>query len=1022
MESPGSTLGAQRDAVAALLRRPPRPAPLLWPAIALMAGIWLSDEVGAVAGASRGVLLAAPVVAFALILVVRRYARGALGLNVLVVGMALAVGFLRHQVAIDKPPNHVASALGAEPVLTRVAGRIVTAPIVRPPLLLNPFLPFNPPPRTQFVLALDELRVTVPPTPVVGNVRVNVEAADLNLQLGQRVQVTGKLYLPVRPQNPGEFDWSRWYQQQGIDVGLSVEGAEHVTVLPEPPVWSYRLVTRVRSVARSLLFEPYADWEGDPSGRLLDTMVLGQRSAVDQKINEAFLRAGGMHFLAVSGFNVTLLAGATWWFVRRFLRQGSVVAAVSAVVAILLFSLVAEPNAPILRATVAGVLVALAAVTRRPMCVANWLALAAGFVLLCNPLELFRAGFQLSFFLVAGLYVFAPDMRYAFLRPDRIPAPAPEPSTFTRLVCQKLRRASLVLALVSMYAWLISCPLVMWHFQRVAPWGWLGALLATPLVTAITLLSFVAMLAHAVVPPLGALVGAALHHLTDLLLWLVDLFNYMPHAVLECQRPPLGFVAASYAALALVYVALGRSARDFEDVRVLPALLPLERAARTRRGRLLLGVAGGLAALGTLSWIVWPTHGAAADFCVHVLAVGNGNAALLTTPDGHAAVIDVGTDTNSDAGQVAVDALRTAGLRRVEAALLSHANFDHYSGLPTLWQRLPVDRWMTNAYFERQASDTRAPCKLLDQLPPGAPPPEIVRAGDRLHVGDAELEVLWPPDDLDARWKANNTALVVRVTVAGRSILLTGDIEREAMNALLESARAGRIMLHADVLVTPHHGQVIQRVTEAFYAAVSPSVVVVSTRTPRPKVALAVANALGPGVRVIATRDAGAVALRITSDGRLTVETPCAARERTAPDPALGELGQHKPDEGGAENQPGSIELQTPEQHGRGQREGNGRHIADRDAAKVPGHDGHQRERARIHAVEHRAREGGAAQARHERTADRDEEERGQKDAHGGYDSAGRPAQHVPDERRGRENRTRRDLADGDRVQKLTFG
>ena len=111
-------------------------------------------------------------------------------------------------------------------------------------------------------------------------------------------------------------------------------------------------------------------------------------------------------------------------------------------------------------------------------------------------------------------------------------------------------------------------------------------------------------------------------------------------------------------------------------------------------------------------------------------------------------------------------------------------------------------------------------------------------------------------------------------------------------------------MLHADVLVTPHHGQVIQRVTEAFYAAVSPSVVVVSTRTPRPKVALAVANALGPGVRVIATRDAGAVALRITSDGRLTVETPCAARERTAPDPALGELGQHKPDEGGAENQP----------------------------------------------------------------------------------------------------------------------
>ncbi len=874
MESPGSTLGAQRDAAAALLRRPPRPAPLLWPAVALMAGIWLSDELGVVTGAARGVLLAAPVVVFALILVVRRYARGALGLNVLVVGMALAVGFLRHQVAIDRPPNHVVHALAAEPVLTRVAGRIVTAPIVRPPLKLNPFLPFDPPPRTQFVLALDELRVTVPPTPVVGNVRVNVEAEGLKLQLGQRVQVTGKLYVPMQPRNPGEFDWSRWYEQQGIDAGLSVEGAEHVAVLPEPPAWGYRVVTTVRSVARSLLFEPYADWEGDPSGRLLDTMVLGQRRAVDQKINDAFLRAGGMHFLAVSGFNVSLLAGATWWFVRRFLRQGSVVAAVSAVVAILLFALVAEPNAPVLRATVAGVLVALAAVTRRPMCVANWLALAAGFVLLCNPLELFRAGFQLSFFLVAGLFVFAPDIRYVFLRPAGVPALAPEPNTFLRLVCRKLGHASLVLALVSMYAWLISCPLVMWHFQRVAPWGWLGALLATPLVIAITLLSFVAMLAHAVVPPLGAVVGVALHHMTDVLLWLVGLFNYMPHAIVECQRPPLGFVAASYAALALVYVALGRSARDFEDVRVLPALLPLERAAHTRRGRLLLGVAGGLVALGTLSWvawIAWPAHSDAAEYCVHVLAVGNGNATLLTTPDRRAAMIDVGTDTNSDAGQVAVDALRTLGARRVEAALLSHANFDHYSGLPTLLQRLPVGRWMTNSYFARQGAPGEALHQLLARLPPGTPAPEILRAGDRLRVGDAELEVLWPPDDLAASWKANDTALVVRVTIAGRSILLTGDIEREAMNALLESARAGRITLHADVLVTPHHGSVIQRVTEAFYAAVSPSVVVVSTRTPRPKVVQAVSSALGADVRVIATRDAGAVAVRITPDGRLLV-------------------------------------------------------------------------------------------------------------------------------------------------------
>ena len=76
------------------------------------------------------------------------------------VGIALAAGIARHQTRIDRPPHHIVHALADEPVLTRLAGRIVTPPIERPPLKLNPFLPFDPSPRTQFVLAVDELRTT----------------------------------------------------------------------------------------------------------------------------------------------------------------------------------------------------------------------------------------------------------------------------------------------------------------------------------------------------------------------------------------------------------------------------------------------------------------------------------------------------------------------------------------------------------------------------------------------------------------------------------------------------------------------------------------------------------------------------------------------------------------------------------------------------------------------------------------------------------------------------------------------
>ena len=69
--------------------------------------------------------------------------------------------------------------------------------------------------------------------------------------------------------------------------------------------------------------------------------------------------------------------------------------------------------------------------------------------------------------------------------------------------------------------------------------------------------------------------------------------------------------------------------------------------------------------------------------------------------------------------------------------------------------------------------------------------------------GGAEFEILWPPPDLPSTVDANDTSSVIRLSYAGHSILLTGDIEQYAQQALLKTAD-----LHADVLVLPHHGRV----------------------------------------------------------------------------------------------------------------------------------------------------------------------------------------------------------------------
>jgi len=845
---------------------------LLVPAIAFMGGIWLSQTLGPVLKPGWLAGCAACLMA-ALLATTRKPGRPRPGTvtTAILAGLALIAGLGRHQLTLHHPPNHVSTGLAAEPVLTRVAGRIVNSPLERRPTRLNPFIPFDPAPRTQFALALDELRTVEPPTAAAGHLRVTIKAAGLSLRLGQRVEVTGHLHPLQGPSNPGQPDWRAWHRQQGLDASLIVPGAEHLTVLADPPTLWHRLVAALRTRAHSLLFEPYADLETEPSTRLLDVMILGQRSVADEELNEAFLRAGGLHFLAVSGFNVAVLAGTTWLLFRKTLRRSRRTTALVTFCATLLFALVTEPNAPILRAVVSVVLACLAQLTHRPFCPLNWLALAAICILAYNPNQLFGAAFQLSFVQVLSLITLVPAAYRWILR--RLvgrgawtgPA-APEARTLAQLLRRQVGRAALGLAVTCTCAYLISQPLVLVHFGRFAPWGWLSTMLLSPVVAFLTLVSIGAVTANALLPPVGALLTPIAHRTATFLLWSVGLFEHFPAAVIECSPPPAWLVIGTYGGLlALLTSRVGPRC----STTTAPGYPGRLISARTL-------VAAGLATLLALAWVGWailPPGLGHADCVLCVLAVGNGSAALLTTPGGQTAVFDVGTDTNSDAGQTAAAALRRLGARGVDLAVVSHLNFDHYSGLPTLMRRLPVQRWLTGGYTEKPAA-RRALANLLRQLPPQADRPEVLAAPAHLSAGPVELEVIWPPPDLPGKWTVNDRSLVIRLTVHGRTVLLPGDIQRDAMRALLEAERDGRLSLKADVLIAPHHGSVFGKLTADFYAAVSPRLVVASSLAGRPKLKRLVQDTLGPVSRVLVTGEVGAVTVRVTPAGQLVVQTP----------------------------------------------------------------------------------------------------------------------------------------------------
>lgn len=856
------------------------PRPLLPLALCFAAGIAVSEQTGAVlqaglTAAVSGVLVAAATAA--LFCVTRRQLQQLAGgrllrlASTLLCAAALCAGVARHQLVARLPPEHIAHALERDRILVRVAGVVLSAPQSEPAERHNPFVRMAAEPRTRFILRLAELRSGAAVQPLAGDIRVNVTAVDLPVQLGDFVELTGWL-APIRGrQNLGETDWRTLLRYQGIHATLTVPEPQFVRVEQAPHTALERIRTLLRTRIAGALLGPAAHADWDEAARAVEAMVLGQRSAVSRSVDEAFLRTGTVHILSVSGSHIGVIAGAVWLLMRWLLRRGRSATALLTIIAIWTYYLLAEPSGPIFRAALMGTFACGAVLLGRPVTSVNWLAASALALLIAQPLELFRAGFQFSFLQVLALFMVVPPLYTRLVRGDWDEEQRRDADSPQRLALRWAGRATAGLLVASLVAWLAAAPLTLWHFGFVTPWGALQSLLLTPLFALVIAAGFAAALASALVPSLGPAAGAIVTAGMGLLLKTVRALANWRHSYLELAYPPTWLVAASYALLILVFLLWLE-----QHQRTLAARTEARRR-RTEPPRARFGTARGAAMAGSalLLGLLWlgraPLHAPPADtYDLHVLSVGSGSAAFLAAPDGAAVIFDCGTLHDFDAGQTLRRVMRETGAGPA-VLTISHDNYDHYSGAPTLLTGGEAAEVLVSPFFLDKASYSK-PLQRLVEACGGRGRFRTILADEVLSVGRAQCDLLWPPADLPTGWSENDQSLVFRVSVHRQRILIPGDIEDQAMAALLSAARAGDVDLQAEVLIAPHHGSMVRRTGE-FLQAVNPRVLIVSTGREREQYSALVREVLGAEVQILSTREVGGVRVFIGRRG-IEVRTP----------------------------------------------------------------------------------------------------------------------------------------------------
>ena len=336
---------------------------------------------------------------------------------------------------------------------------------------------------------------------VSGRVYVTVPLqSGTGLQPGVEVSITGTLYLPQANANPGGFSFRNYLSQSGGFAGM--RGVQlRVPDESQTQKWSWGKL-RARIVAAQV------KWLDVPVGPLVTAMVLGA-DAVDLPfdLHDRFVRVGLAHALAASGFQVSLILNAMLTLTRKRL---SVVGQFNlGVAALLIFLCLTGFQPAVVRSVVMGMAVLIGLRTNRQINPLSSLFIAGTLLLIINPLWVWDIGFELSFLATLGLIVTVEPLQAKL---DWLPP------TITDLIT------------VPLAASIWTLPIQLYVFKVFPLYSLPANIFTSPLISIISIGGTIGALAGSIVPIAGSVISWILYLPTQLLIGIVDIFNYLPGA------------------------------------------------------------------------------------------------------------------------------------------------------------------------------------------------------------------------------------------------------------------------------------------------------------------------------------------------------------------------------------------------------------------------------------------------------------------------------------------------------------
>lgn len=698
--------------VSQVVHRPRRPLPAL--VVSLMAGM-IPGALGVVDLSPPWILGLAFLCAGAGVLWTRR-----VGSSLCMHAAAALTGLLWMQIETGVTgPHDLRRHLTRAREFINVTGLIVTAPVLEESKPDGDKI-------WRFDLATESLTRAAEEKEARGRLRVRFRQApdvDVPVSLGDRWMLSGAYRAP----EPGDL------RNAGQAGYLSVNDSMCRRIATKAGsrfvMWTHSLRERASEKL---------GW-GLPAGAssvaFTRALLLGERSEVDRRVQNAFAQTGTLHILALSGMHVSIIV----MLIVIFLKAAGISRPhwiFFFAPFLIIYTVGTGASASTVRAAIMAMVFFSSAFFRTRTDLPTSLAMSALLILLFDPFQLFNYGFILTFVVVAGLLLLHKPISGLFRREVRDEDLGPDAETSWWTGPRGLWPRIVDLFVISLAAWIISLPLMAGAFNIISPAALLVNIPLVPLSFVIMMTSCMSLL-FSFAGPLTVIFNQANWFFCELMIASVDLTARVPGAFFYLQSWSWLLVVGWFV-LVMLWVVTGKRVRT-----VVAALL-----------------------MGVVVYSAVQRH-FSRDVEAVIIPAGDASVLLIDGPGDRAMLIDAGESYRSRA---VVEAVRSRGIGRLDAVWLTRATSDAYGGLTPLLTDVPVTGvYIPNApsgqhHFHRQREQWLSAPGLSVQYWPATndyfeighevivrimyPPPGALYAGAKqssmmLHISRGHSSMLW---------------------------------------------------------------------------------------------------------------------------------------------------------------------------------------------------------------------------------------------------------------------------------------